>query len=311
MMAKIGKGWNRMMRPNGKRTRGSQATDGVLDSASCIARMQSLYETLTPVQKRLADTVLKDPHSVILASVGELAARSGSSEGAVSRFSRVLGYSSYAEFKLALSRDLVGSTQAIHEDVAKTDGIETIADKVARSNILAIEDTLRSLDRTTLQRAVNALQKADRLAFFGFGVSSALARDARHHFLRTVKETVFVEDTHEQVMWAATARPTDVVVLFSHSGTSRDLCEIADLATARKAVTMSITNYGKSPLTDRTKINLFTSSRETRYREESISSRIAALTIIDILYVAVSINFADEQAKLRETIRQALQSKRI
>ena len=282
-----------------------------LDGVSCITRIQSLRESFTPAQRRLADAVLADPHAVILASGSELAARSDSSEAAVSRFSRALGYGTYAEFKLALSHDLVGSAQAIHEDVVPTDTVAALAEKVATANVRAIEETSRVLDTASLEAAVDALTEATRIAFFGFGASAAAARDARHHFLRTPKDTVNIEDAHEQVMWAATARPSDVLMAFSHTGTSRDLCEVADLARAEGARVISITNHGASPLTKRADINLFTASRETRYREESMSSRIAAMTIIDILYVAVALRFSEEQAIRRDKIRTAIQAKRI
>lgn len=270
-----------------------------------------MHESLTRGQRRLADTVLDDPHGVILASVGELAIRSNSSEAAVSRFARVLGYVSYAEFKLALSRDLVGNTQAIHEDVEPGDGVGVVAEKVAAANICAIQDTRRGLDVPTLEAAAAALSAASRIAFFGFGASAAVARDARHHFLRTSRDTVGIEDPHEQVMWATTARRGDVVMLFSHTGASRDLCDVAELVRAQGAIVISVTNHGASPLTSRADLSLYTSSRETRYREESVSSRIAALTIVDILYVVVSMEHPDEQAERRDKIRQAIQRKRI
>jgi RpiR family transcriptional regulator, carbohydrate utilization regulator len=287
------------------------STASVVESgASCIARIQSLYENLTAGQRRVADAVLADPHAVILASIGELAVRGGSSEAAVSRFARLLGYASYAEFKLALSRDLVGSTQAIHEDVEPGDDVKTVAEKVAAANVRAIEDTVRGLDLAALKAAAKRISKAKRVAFFGFGVSSPWARDARHHFLRTAKDAVSIDDTHEQVIWATSARPTDVVMLFSHTGTSRDLCDVAELARAEGATVISVTNHGTSPLTKRADINLFTSSRETRYREESVSSRIAAMTLVDMLYVIVSMERSEEQAKRRDKIRAAVQRKR-
>lgn len=269
-----------------------------------------MRESFTPGQRRLADTILADPHAVILASLAELAERSGSSEAAVSRFSRSLGYGSYAEFKLALSRDLIGTRQAIQEDVEDGDDVAAVTEKVASANIRAIEDTCRALDLTALEKAANALAAASRVAFFGFGVSAVVARDARHHFLRTLKETTAIFDPHEQMMWAVSAKPTDVVMLFSHTGTSRDLCDVAEVVRAEGATVISVTNHGTSPLTKVADINLFTSSRETRYREESVSSRIAAMTIMDMLYVVVSLQNSEAQAEHRDKIRRAILRKR-
>jgi RpiR family carbohydrate utilization transcriptional regulator len=282
----------------------------VIDGASCIARIQSMRESLTPGQRRVGDAVLADPPAVILASIGELAKRSHSSEAAVSRFARVLGYGSYAEFKLALSRDLVDSAEAIHEDVEVGDDVGVVAEKVVAATIRAIDDTYRGLELPALERATEALLAARRIAFFGFGGSAAVARDAGHHFLRTSKDTVTIEDAHEQVMWATSARPDDVVMLFSHTGTARDLCDVAEVARGEGATVISVTNHGTSPLTERADVNLYTSSRETRYREESVSSRIAAMTLVDVLYVVVALADPEGQAEHRDKIREAIQRKR-
>lgn len=228
----------------------------------------------------------------------------------MSRFARLLGYGSYAEFKLALARDVVGGAEAIQEDVEAGDDVGLVAEKVAAANARAIEDTVRGLDLGALSAAAEALSSASRVAFFGYGVSAAVARDARHHFMRVCKDTVGIEDAHEQVMWATYADPTDVVMLFSHTGTSRDLCDVAEIARSGGATVVSVTNHGKSPLTDRADVGLYTSSRETRYREESVSSRIAAMTLVDMLYVVVSLERSDEHAQRRDKIRQAVRRKR-
>lgn len=287
----------------------SSAT-AVLSGPGCIARIQSTRDSLTRGQRRVADAILRDPHAVILASGNELAARASTSEAAVSRFVRVLGYGSYAEFKLSLSRDLIGTTEAIQEDVEAGDDVPVIAEKVAAANTRAIEDTMRGLDMEALQAAADVLSTATRVAFFGFGVSATVARDARHHFLRTSKDAVAIDDPHEQVMWATSARPGDAVVLFSHTGTSRDLCDIAEIVRPEGATVISVTNHGTSPLTERADISLYTSSRETRYREESVSSRIAAMTIVDMLYVVIAMQSPEEQAAHRDKIRQAILRKR-
>lgn len=287
------------------------APTAVVDGASCIARIQTMREGLTPGQRRVGDAVIDDPQGVVLASVGELARRSHSSEAAVSRFARVLGYQSYAEFKLALSRDLVGgATQTLQDDVELGDEVAVVAEKVVAANIRALDDTYRGLEIATLEAAAKALIAASRVAFFGFGLSAVVARDARHHFLRTPKDTVAIDDVHEQAMWATAARRGDVVMLFSYTGRSRDLCDVAEAARGRGAVVISVTNHGPSPLVDRSDISLFTSSRETRYREGAVSSRIAAMTLIDILYVVVSLAQGDDQSDRRDRIRAAIQRKR-
>ncbi len=285
---------------------------GPLDGG-CIVRVQTLAEAdgCTPVERRVAAALLADPQEVVWGSISGFAARSRVSEAAVSRFVRKLGYESFSQFKLALLSDLAPSGELVHDDVEVGDTVELVTDKVVTANIRAIEEARRSIDHVALSAALRLIGDASRIAFFGYGLSAVVAQDARHHFLRMSKEAVYVADSHEQIMWAAGCRRGDVLMMFSHSGTSRDLCDVAEIARERDAATVSVTNHGPSPLVSLCDVNLFTSSRATRYREESLSSRIAALTLVDALYVLVALEQGDELAGQRDKIRAALTRKRL
>ncbi|HOV39284.1 MAG TPA: hypothetical protein PLG79_11210, partial [Spirochaetales bacterium] len=51
---------------------------------------------------------------------------------------------------------------------------------------------------------------------------------------------------------------------------------------------IALTNYGRSPITKISDVVLFTSSRETAFKSDAMSSRIAELVIIDALWAAVA-----------------------
>jgi DNA-binding MurR/RpiR family transcriptional regulator len=267
--------------------------------------------SFTPAERRVAEAILAEPEAIVLASISELAERSNGSEAAVSRFARKIGYGSFAEFKLALSRDLVTPTQPIYEEVELDDDVETVVAKVAAGNIRAIDDSVRTLNQDALAEAARRIASANRVGFFGFGGSAIAAQDAMNHFMRALGSAFHLVDAHEQTIWAALAGPGDVLLLASHSGFSRDLVELAAIASAAGAFVIAITNHGGSALGEVAHINLFTSTREGRFREESLSSRIATLTVIDILYVLVALQRPEEMAERSEKIRSAIQAKRL
>jgi len=281
------------------------------NGVGAIVRIQSMFDGFTPAERRVAEAVLADPEALVLASISEVAERSSGSEAAVSRFARKIGYKSFAEFKLALSRDGVSPRQTIYGDVELGDDAETVIAKVAAENIRAIDDTVRVVDQAALAEAARRISAANRVAFFGFGGSAITAQDAMDRFIHVLGNVFHVVDAHEQTVWTALAGPGDVLLLCSHTGASRDLVDLAELAVERGAFVIAITNHGTSALSEAAHLNLYTSSREGRFREESLSSRIAALTLIDIVYVLVALQRPEEMSERGEKIRAAVQDKRL
>jgi DNA-binding MurR/RpiR family transcriptional regulator len=288
-------------------------TEGAIPSngVGCIVRIQSMFESFTPAERRVAEAILAEPEALVLSSVGTIAERSKSSEAAVSRFARRIGYRSFAEFKLSLSHDLVSPTQEIYEDVEIGDDTESVVAKIAAGNIRAIDDAVRAVDQDALAEAARRIASANRVAFFGLGGSAIAAQDAMHHFMRVLGSAFHVIDLHEQMIWAALSGPGDVLLLCSHSGSARDVVELARLASEQRAFVIAITNHGPSPLSEVARLNLYTSTRERRFREDSLSSRIATLTLVDIIYVLVALQRPEEMAENTERIRTAIDNKRM
>lgn len=287
----------------------SAATAG--DAVGCIVRIQGSFDSFTPAERRIAETVLAEPDEMVLASISEVAEKSEGSEAAVSRFARKLGYGSFAEFKLALSRDVAPASHPVYGDVELGDDAETVIAKIAAGNIRAIEDAARSVDQAAAAEAARRISAANRVAFFGFGGSGIGAHDAVNHFIRAIPSAFHLSDSHEQLVWTSLCGPGDVLLLCSHSGSSRDIVELARLASERGAFVIAITNNGGNALAAAAHINLHTATREGRFREEALTSRIATLTLIDVLYVLVALQRPEEMAERGAAIRSALESKRL
>ncbi len=281
------------------------------DGAGCIARIQGNFHDFTPAERRIAEAVLADPDGLVLASITDLAERSGGSEAAVSRFARKLGYGSFAEFKLALSRDIAPTGKPVYGDVELGDDVETVVAKVAAGNIRAIDDAVRRVDQAALAEAARRISVANRVAFFGFAGSAIAAQDAMNHFVRAIPNVFHFVDSHEQTIWTSLCGPGDVLVLCSHSGASRDLVDLARLAVDRGAFVVAITNQGGNALAEVAQLNLHTSTRDSRFREEALTSRIATLTLIDILYVLVALQRPEEMDERSDAIRTAIDAKRV
>lgn len=289
----------------------SEGPDGRRSSpAGALARLRAGGDLLTKSDGLIANAMLADPHAIVLASIGEIAEMSGTSEAAVSRLARRLGFSGFPEFRVALAQDLVLSPEDLHENVEVGDETEEIIRKTTTSNIRALRDTQAILDPVAVRTAIDLLMAARRMVFMGVGGSAIVARDAYHKFLRTGRAISELTDTHEQAMFAALCTADDLFVIISHSGATGDLIDTAQTAKERGAKIIAITHFGRPPLARLADVHLGTSSRETRYRPEALSSRIAALNILDILYLGVASRMDRQMETNLAAIRQAVAPKR-
>jgi RpiR family carbohydrate utilization transcriptional regulator len=254
-----------------------------------LGRLAALRSNLSPTAQRIADFMLAHASDVVHMSVTEVAERTRSSEGSVVGLCQQLGARGFQQVKIALARDLVQPVQFIHEDLSRDDATATVLEKIFTSNIQALQDTLRALDAGQMARAVQAIRKAERVEIYGIGSAAPIAEDANYRLMRIGIETKVVVDSHVQAISASLTSPRVTTITISHSGSTIETVTATRLAKKAGATTICITNYGKSPLLAHADIVLHTVAKETRFRTEAMTSRIAQLAIVDALIAAVAL----------------------
>ena len=261
----------------------------------CRLRMKEAMDSLAPKEQRVASFILDFPEEVVSMSIEEVAIACQTSTASVVRLCKSIGYSGFKELLRILSADLTSQQDGIaYEDIRPGDSLDAIMRNICKSNMNAIEGTLSLMDPEQLDKAVAALCNASRIDFYGVGSSGLVAHDAHNKFLRINKFTISSSDPHEQVLSATSLRPGDVAVFFSYSGETRDTMETFEIARQSGATTVSVTRYGKNPLSEAANISLYISSSESMIRSGAMGSRISQMTMVDILYTAVSSRIYDK-----------------
>ena len=133
--------------------------------------------------------------------------------------------------------------------------------------------------------------------------------DATHKLLRLGFNAVCYTDNHMQAIAAAHLKNGDVVIAISHSGSSKDIVQALELAKSRGAITITLTNKGKSPVVKFSDFILNTVSDETNYTILGLNSRIAQLAIIDAIYYYLVCN-VDGAKEFSSKTENALQPKK-
>jgi DNA-binding MurR/RpiR family transcriptional regulator len=269
--------------------------------ADCCLKLKERMGSLTIKEQQVATFILDYPEEVINMSINDLADSCGVSVSSVVRLCKSIGYSGYKELCRMLSADLLMNQQesVTYEDVRPGDSIEAIMRSVCLADMKAIESTMSLINVAALQRAVEAISKAQRVDFYGVGTSGYVAMDARNKFLRINKVSMPSADSHDQILCAATLKPDDVAVAISYTGDTKDILEAVGIIKRTGATLISITRYNKNPLAQQSDLQLYTASPETMVRSGAMGSRIALLAVIDVLYTCTaSRNYEDVKKSL-------------
>ncbi|WP_101758081.1 transcriptional regulator HexR [Oceanicoccus sp. KOV_DT_Chl] len=256
---------------------------------SILSQLQHALPTLSKAESRIAQAILHDPEAIVNSTTAELARRAEVSDPMISRFCRTLGCSSFPDFKVQLAKSLVSTTSFISEAVSKGDDAATYIEKRINANQAALEYIRGKINPTVIQQAVKALAKSKRIEIFGMGGAAAIAKDAQHKLFRLGIPTVAYEDNLMQRMAAASANKDTAVLIFSFTGRTQSMVEVAEIAKQNNAKLITITNPD-SPLAKLADITITSGNElEDTTIYVPMTTRIIILTIIDILATGLTL----------------------
>lgn len=259
---------------------------------SLEARIRGLLPSLSPAQARVAAEVLRDPGAVAASTIGDLAARCGTSLPSVTRFCVALELSGYAELRLTLAaesgRSSTGWERGAGAEVGPDDSLDDVLRTLLRADTRALEDTVAGLDVAALARAVQAIADARLIDLYAVGGSASVAEDLRLRLHRIGRSASSWSDVHNALASAALLGHGDVALGISHSGETVEVLEPLYRAGQHGARTVAITNYPRSPLARTAEVVLVTAARDVTLRTGGLAGRHAQLIVFDALYLGVA-----------------------
>jgi DNA-binding MurR/RpiR family transcriptional regulator len=258
---------------------------------SVVLKINEMKDQLTNSEQKIANCILDNSHEVYNMSIHELANSCNTSSSSIVRFCRKMGFDGFKEFKIELAKDVADSEKnkdIVYEDVSVDDSIQAVINKISSGNIKSIENTLELLDSYEVEKAINALDKANNIYLYGIGASGLVAMDFQYKLMRINRNAFMYLDSHTQLSTSVNIQKDDVAVGISHSGKTLEIFKAMDMANMKGATTISITKYGDNPVSNVSDIKLYVGGIEQNLRVGAIASRIAQLTVVDILFVGLA-----------------------
>lgn len=280
-----------------------------------LIQIRALLPSLSPAEARVAREALRDPAGVAASTIGTVANRCETSETTVVRFSRALGLRGYPELRVALATAAGRSAQSARPELAGEISIEDplpdLVAKVCFADAQAIEDTAAQLDVDVLDAVAERISVARRIDLYGVGASAFAALDLQQKLHRIGFAVFAWLDPNVMVTSATLLGHSDVAIGISHTGASRDTLAALDEARSAGAQTVAVTSFPRSPLARQADFVLTTASRETTFRSGAMASRVAQLSVIDCIFVAVAQRRYDETLLALHRTYRAVAPRRI
>lgn len=287
-----------------------------LRNQGVVGRLRIELPSLPDALQRVAAQILEDPDAATRASIADLAERAGTSTATVTRFCRVLGFSGYAELRVALAAEGGRAEQArwatdIDREIEPGDPLDRVLGVVASADSRAIQETAARLDLDRIDRVAGAVAEAGRVELVGLGSSGTAARELAFRLERIRVPCWFRPDAHTALTNAALLRPGDVAVGLSHSGRTREVVEVLAEAREQGALTVAVTSFDRSPLAQAADVVLTTAVHETTFRLAALSALHSQLLVLDLVYVAVAQRTYERTTEAFEVTARAVQAHRF
>ncbi|MFB5189483.1 MurR/RpiR family transcriptional regulator [Alicyclobacillus fastidiosus] len=273
-----------------------------------LIRLREALPRLSDSEARIAEFIIQNPSEFVNLTIQELASRSQSSPAAAVRLWKSLGFTGYQEFKIRVASDVQSNVAEEYSELKVGSSFAAVLRSVEERHLQSIQNTLRLLDESAVEEAVRVIHRASKVMTYGIGASAVVADDLAQKLTRIGFPVYEAADFHKAAVLASQLNDQDVLVLLSHSGATSEVVEVAEIAKRKGAHLIAVTRFGDTPLSRIVDTKLYVSAVEPQVRLGATTSRMAALTVIDVLLVSLANQFREEIYEALEVTRNVVKS---
>lgn len=256
---------------------------------SNIRVMISEYDTVfTETERKIADYILKYSDEIINDNSAELAQKIGVGQSSIIKFVSKVGFNGFNGFKaMLIAENMVNEDNYYHGDISLNNSLEQVGNAITLESITTIKDTMQNIDYKLIKKVIDAIVKSDRIYVFGKGSSSLPALDLASKLMKIGLPAVYYSDLDSIKAAALCAKKSELFISFTFSGETKEIIDIQALAKSNNAKLVTITKNINSESAKISDINLKIISNETLIRTAAMSSIMAFLSIVNILFLGL------------------------
>ncbi len=275
-------------------TPSAMRSSGEPKKAGTLVRIGDLYPSFTEKERLVADYVLSTA-DLSHRTITQVVRSSGASYGSVDRFCKRLGYSGFQDLKIHLAED-----RAARRATRRAHHVTGFVEEISQQALQDIQNTIELLSENQLEQVGQAIAGARFVLVCGLSSSAGTAMSVHYRLTRYGIPSCLAIDNHVQRHAAATLSSRDVAILFSFSGSTREIIATSHIAREAGATTIAITNHSESPLCERASLALNTGIESDPLGAE-IASRVAVEFLVTLLFERVGELVEDARGFLSKT----------
>jgi len=265
--------------------------------------LDKILNELPKAERIVAEYILNNSENVTNMNIHELSESCKGTPSAVTRLCKRINVKGYSHLRLQIMAELSRITGSnIMENIGSSNPEMEITHSIIGKSIETLTQLESLIDIKKILKTTQVLTKSNKIDIYGIGASSLVAKDFGMKLVRIGIPCSFYESEHLQVTSACSLTKSDAVLAISFSGETSDIIKATKIAKDQGAKIISITSNVATTLGELSDIALYVPVSEKTLRTGAMSSRIAQLTLIDILYYYITqVNPDDTIDKLLKT----------
>ena len=245
----------------------------------------STYDSLYDAEKKVADYLISHPSEAIEMSVSELAQHCEASQATIVRFCKKIGCKGFHQLKIRMAGEQREQEEQVISNEINLDHMGQSLNNILGSKLEELKATYSNFDPKELREIIDKILQADMIEFAAMGNTIPIALDGTYKFnqlgIKAVSSTIW----ESQEAFSRILKEKDMLFAISASGASKRLLNMVEIAKENQAVTVAITNQAKSPLAEACDYVLLTATREHIFHDQVSFTRMAAMSVIDCLFL--------------------------
>ena len=257
---------------------------------SVIENINRLYDSFFEQEKKIGNYILINYKEVVNMTISELAKNSGTSVVSVSRFCKKCDVDGFHHLKIALAREIVEGDDNIpvSNDITREDIGQSLQNILA-NKIEEMKQTISLIDTKEFDKILESIQNAGIVQFVAVGNTIPVALDGAYKFNEIGIRSMAGSIWETQLSFSMTLKEQDVLIAISNTGESKQVQKMVEAAKENGATTIGITNNPDSTIAKTVDYHIQTATREKLFLNEFYFSRVSATTIIEILYLFLTV----------------------
>ena len=236
------------------------------------------------VENEIINAINHEPLIFLTHSLIEYSKKINCSKSAISRLVKLLKFTNLNQMKLFVQEQLILNN--FYYDINQNETMSLRINNIKSYNNFAINKTIESIDLNNLKVIIDKITQSKTIHLFGVGSSYLAAYELANNLLKINFNVSCSQDIHNSILTIANFQEQDFLILFSKSGTTKEINFLIEQMRIKNSNILLITANAKL----KTKNNFFVIHHkeiDKDYRIIATSSKISQLIISDIIFYEI------------------------